>query len=252
MRAISNLFLLILVIASCNSKQSDKVDKLSTVETDDRIVIVGGTTAEIVSAVGLESQIVGVDRTSTYPERLQSLPSVGYRNSIKAEGILSLNPTLILLENEYVDQVVLEQLKSSGIKTVVLDKPNTTKEAISYIEKLGALLDKKVEANQLIEKLQSDLAAAQESLETYQNDSLSAAFVMARGKDMIFLAGQQTFVDEMFALAGLQKTEVEFQDFKPLTPEALIKLNPDYVVFFESGLQSIGGMGVLPANKRYL
>src|SRR5690606_35624661 len=38
----------------------------------------------------------------------------------------------------------------------------------------------------------------------------------------------------------------DFEDFKPLTPEALIQSNPDYILLFEKGLESLGGIdGVL-------
>ena len=33
-----------------------------------------------------------------------------------------------------------------------------------------------------------------------------------------------------------------FKEFIPLTPEALVAMNPDFLLFFESGIQSIGGM----------
>ena len=33
----------------------------------------------------------------------------------------------------------------------------------------------------------------------------------------------------------------DFEDYKPLTPEALIKGNPDVILMFNSGIGSLGG-----------
>ena len=39
-----------------------------------RIVSVNGTLSEIISGLGLENQLVGVDVTSTYPASLEKIP----------------------------------------------------------------------------------------------------------------------------------------------------------------------------------
>ena len=62
-----------------------------------RIVTVGGALTEIVYALGLEDRLVGIDTTSLYPlQALQQKPNVGYMRQLSAEGVLGLNPELIL------------------------------------------------------------------------------------------------------------------------------------------------------------
>ena len=46
-------------------------------------------------ALGLDASLVAVDVTSTLPEHLSSLPSVGYHRALSAEGIMSLNPDVL-------------------------------------------------------------------------------------------------------------------------------------------------------------
>ena len=43
-------------------------------------------------------------------------------------------------------------------------------------------------------------------------------------------------------MAGGQNAITEFEDYKPLTPESLIKGNPDVILLFTSGLESLGGV----------
>ncbi|MDP2160141.1 MAG: ABC transporter substrate-binding protein, partial [Flavobacterium sp.] len=67
-------------------------------------------------------------------------------------------------------------------------------------------------------------------------------FVYARGAGTLMVAGKNTPVEKMIELAGGQNAVSGFDDFKPLTPEALLSNNPDYILFFDSGLQSLGGV----------
>jgi iron complex transport system substrate-binding protein len=59
------------------------------------------------------------------------------------------------------------------------------------------------------------------------------------------MAGEETFAQEMFRMAGLQPAGQGFNDFVPVTPESLVLMNPDFLVFFNSGLESLGGKEAL-------
>ena len=62
-----------------------------------RIVSVGGAVTEILYALGLADRIVAVDTTSLFPaEALKQKPNVGYMRALSAEGVLGLNPSLVL------------------------------------------------------------------------------------------------------------------------------------------------------------
>ena len=83
-----------------------------------RIVTAGSAMTETVCALGDCEKIVATDRTSLYPAQVQSLPSIGYRTTISAEGIIALKPTLFIVEKEYVEDAVIKQIQSTGIKVV--------------------------------------------------------------------------------------------------------------------------------------
>jgi iron complex transport system substrate-binding protein len=71
----------------------------------------------------LQSLIIGVDVTSTYPESLKKLPKVGHNRSISAEGVISLKPTLVLTsQNAGTKSEVIEQIKSAGIKVITFQQ----------------------------------------------------------------------------------------------------------------------------------
>ncbi|MBL4906118.1 MAG: ABC transporter substrate-binding protein, partial [Sneathiella sp.] len=66
-------------------------------EVPTRIVSVGGALTEMLYALGESARIVGADTTSYYPLAAKELPKVGYQRNLSAEGILSLKPDLLLI-----------------------------------------------------------------------------------------------------------------------------------------------------------
>ena len=62
-----------------------------------KIVSVGGDVTEILYGIGADDQVVATDTTSVYPTAAALTPKVGYVRRLSAEGVLSLEPDLILI-----------------------------------------------------------------------------------------------------------------------------------------------------------
>jgi len=67
-------------------------------------------------------------------------------------------------------------------------------------------------------------------------------FIYARGAGNLMVAGSGTPLHSMIELAGAENAASALTDFKPLTPEALLTTNPDVILMFDKGLQSLGGV----------
>ncbi|KPQ20159.1 MAG: ABC-type heme uptake system substrate-binding component HmuT [Algoriphagus marincola HL-49] len=238
MRKLFASLIVLLGVISCDSPQNSAE---TTETTLPKIVTAGGTISEIVVGLGLGDQIIATDRTSTFPASLQSLPSIGYRNQIKAEGILSLGPDMILVEEGYLNEEVISQIQSvSKIKLEVFPKTQSKEQTIALIQQIAAFFEMEEQGQAMIAELEKDLQNLNDFLSNSQPNG-KAAFVMARGPESLFIAGDGSFSESIFGIAGVEQVETNFEDFVPLTPEALISLNPDYLVLFESGLESLGG-----------
>ncbi|QDH80225.1 ABC transporter substrate-binding protein [Echinicola soli] len=234
------LFFVMVLAVSCGTKRSQEQEETATAEATPKIITAGGTITEIVYALGHGDAIVATDLTSTYPAKMQELPSIGYRNQIQAEGILSLNPDWILVEENYLNNDVVAQLENSGKKVFVLDKPQSEEAAELLITEIGEIFEEKEKADELIRQLNKDLEALR-MLKERNDEHPRVAFIMSRGPEMVFLAGKNTFAEAMITLSGAQPVAVDFEGLKPLTPEALPALNPDYILLFESGFRAAGG-----------
>ncbi len=227
MQSVSRI-LLFLLITLCPVAQAKPL----------RIVSANGTLSEILVGLGLEKQIVGVDVTSTYPASLEKLPKIGHNRTIAAEGILALNPDVII----YTDQsmfspAVVKQLSSSGKKLVAFKHEYSKEGAIKLIREVGAYFNANPQAEKMVNALQADLAKIPAPASPKK-----LLFIYARGTGTLMVSGAGTSLDKMFALAGHKNAVTGFTEFKPLTAESLITANPDVLVLFSSGLESLEGM----------
>src|SRR5690606_35282442 len=111
-------FLLSILWVAC---QQPKEKAEESEEAPNQYITAGGTITEIVVSLGFGEQIIATDITSTYPASMQDLPSIGYRNQIKAEGILSIGADVILAETGYLNPDVIAQLKSAQVEVRLFD-----------------------------------------------------------------------------------------------------------------------------------
>ena len=206
----------------------------------DRIVTAGSSSSEIVCALGYCDKIVSTDRTSVYPAKLQGLPSIGYRKSIGAEGIIAQRPDLLILEEEYVKESLIEQLQSTGIKTLIVKQERSWKSTEERIKAIATALGNENAGAQLIEKIKAELDEV-EKLVASADYRPTVLPVYARGAGNLQVGGTDSPFS-LLELAGVHNAVPEIQGFKPLNTESLIQANPDYILFFTTGLESLGGV----------
>ncbi|PZX58213.1 heme/hemin ABC transporter substrate-binding protein [Algoriphagus chordae] len=239
LRRFLPLALIILAACSAPSKEEETISAR-------KIITAGGTITEVVDALGYSDDIIATDITSTFPASMQDLPSIGYRNQIKAEGILALGPDLVLIEEGYLSPDVVTQLKAAQVNIQVFTKPTSVAGTKKLVTELATYFEEEEKGKEVNAAIDADIAALNSYLEE-EASKPKAIFVMARGPETVFIAGDKTFAAEMFELAAIEGTATGFDEFAPMTPESLVAMNPEYLVFFDSGIQSLGGKDGLVA-----
>ena len=203
-----------------------------------RIVSIGGPVTEIVYALGAGAEVVGVDTSSTYPEAATQLPQVGYQRRLSAEGVLSLQPDVVLATSDAGPPVALEHLRAA-VEVVEIPAVYTVAGAEAKIRLIAETLGRKDQGEQLVETLRRDLAAAAMRQTRSQPRVL---FLYARGLGTLYVSGTGTAADAMIRLAGGVNAVTEYEDFKPFTPEAVVAAAPDVLLMLARGLDSLGGV----------
>lgn len=202
-----------------------------------KIVSVNGTMSEIICALGLQSSIVGVDVTSTYPAALDKVAKVGHNRQVSSEGIIALSPSLVVgLEND-LNPAVKQQLTAANIKTQLFKQELSVEGTKQLILAAGTYFNQSAKATALIAQLDKDIALVKKS-----SVKKKVLFIYARGTGTMMVSGTGTAVDKIIQFAGGQNAVTGFADYKPLTSEALIAANPDVILLFDSGLESLGGV----------
>ena len=115
-----------------------------------RIVVLGHDSAEVLRALNAVDKTVGVDQgikeeTVFFPE-LSKLPSVGSRSGTDYEAILTLNPDVIMAFSEMKEEQK-EKLPGITVFSLGIRHPVVFVESVG---KLGYILDKKEEAEELL------------------------------------------------------------------------------------------------------
>jgi iron complex transport system substrate-binding protein len=225
------------LMACQSSDQQSQDDHLETDKVSENIVSLNGTVSEVLAALELEDAIVGTDVTSTYPASLQSKPKLGHNQSVNVEGILALDPRKVMALSTDMKPEVIQQLKTAGVQVQLFDREYSVEGTRKLIRQVADSTGRAEVGKRVIEKLDRDIS----TLKTDNTSSPKVLFIYARGSGTMMVAGEGTAMEKMIQLAGGQNAVSGFKDFKPLTGEALVAANPDVILLFESGLESLGG-----------
>jgi len=215
-----------------------------TAEPVARIVSAGGPITETIYALGAQDQLVAVDISSVFPAEAEKLPKVGYARQLAAEGILSVNPTLVIAHDDAGPSEVLTQLEKANVKVVKLPNDHTVESAEKRILQIGELVGKKAEAEALTQKLHNDIKTAQERAAA-AGSKPKVLFIYTRGGGVMNVAGTKTGADAIIELAGGANAITGYEGYKPLTAEAAVGAAPDYILVTSRGLESSGGIDEL-------
>ena len=210
-----------------------------------RIVSAGGSVTEIIYALGAESQLVAVDTTSNYPSAAGDLPSVGYVRALSTEGMLSTEPTLILGEDDMGPPEVLSQLSSLGLELLVVPEGWSGKAIIDKVNCVSSIIGADGSASDaLVGSLQQHLddLSAQRSL---IDKPIRAALLLALRDGVPTAAGVGTSGNGVLEMAGLTNVFADFEGWKPIAPEAMIKSNPEVIFITERSAKAAGGINAV-------
>lgn len=193
------------------------------------LVAIGGSVSEVVVALGHEKDLLAVDASSVYPSSLRKLPKVGYWLKLSQEGILSLKPSIVLASEKSKPKEVLEGLKNFGVKTFLIDDKPTFISVKKKIKQVGDILHEQKKAEQIIQRLDGNVARMQKEIKKHKKSSKKVLFLFYRNDEKIMAVGNNTAAAALIELSGA-KSAVDFSNYRILSPEALAKLNPDVII----------------------
>jgi iron complex transport system substrate-binding protein len=209
-----------------------------------RIVAVGGAITEIVYALGLQDRLVGVDTTSLYPpEALQQKPNVGYMRQLSAEGVLGLNPELILATEGSGPKETLSVLTEAKVPILTVPERFSEDGIVERINIVAHELGADARGACLSEAVTRDLAAMRKLREKV-GEKRRVMFVISFVNGRAMVAGRKTAAHEIIALAGASNAIDGYEGYKPLSDEAIVAAKPDVILVMQRGRDSISSEAI--------
>jgi iron complex transport system substrate-binding protein len=229
-----------------------------------RIVSCNTALTETIIALGGANRIVGVDTGShNYMPEIAAVPQVGGGRALSVEGIISLKPSLVIINADAGPAELVPQLQGAGITVLALTATYTVDTVKEKVRTIAKALGLEAKGEELVQGIDRDLKDAATLLA--RATSKPKVIFCGRGPNMptATMSGAKTTVDTMITLAGGVNPITQFEGFKPMTDEAVVAAAPDAILMTERSFERSGGVeGVLkfpgvaltPAgkNKRFI
>ncbi|MDP9882121.1 iron complex transport system substrate-binding protein [Variovorax boronicumulans] len=206
-----------------------------------RLVTVSGAITEVVYALGAEGQLVGTDTTSLFPAAARATPKVGYMRQLSAEGLLSLKPDAIIATNESGPTVVLDQIRTAGVKVEIIEADHSWVEVQRKVQAVGRAAAKEVQARELQARLDAEWAQVLQRIGGAKGRKPKVLFVLSHSASPQ-VSGEKTAAHAVIGFAGGVNALGGFNGYRPMTAEAMASAAPDIILTSTQSIEAHGGV----------
>lgn len=198
--------LALMVLAACGrgepaASRGTASGSAPAAETAARVVSLTPSATEILAALGATELLVGVDDYSTYPPEVTKLPKVGSFMSPNIESIVSLRPTLVVVDD--IHGKAAGALGDAGIATVACAM-HALPDVKAALGTVGARIGKAAEATRVVAEIDTALDDAAAQRPAKRPKVLAIIDREAGGLGGLVAAGPGSWIDELLAVVGAE------------------------------------------------
>jgi len=200
--------------------------KLYLAKPPTRIVSLAPSITEILFAIGLDEEIVGVTDFCNFPPAALTKPKVAYSQP-NIEALVALEPQLVLAPPSFLRADLLAKLEQLKIPTFVLES-KTVEGILGHIQLLGRMLGRSPEANALAAAMRKQVAYVTSRVE----GRLRPTLLYVLNSEPLITVGPGSFIHHLIELAGGRNAaERANAPYPRLTMEEVLTQNPDILLF---------------------
>ncbi|WP_161884159.1 ABC transporter substrate-binding protein [Deinococcus alpinitundrae] len=190
-----------------------------------RIIAMLPSHTETLIAIGAGNQLVAVDVYSNYPKAMTDmLPKVGSGYQPNLEAIVALKPDLVLADESSGSRLT-EKLAAAGL-TVYGGTAQTYNEVFEKIAVLGKMTNHEAGSLNLITRMRAELNTLQASVARLPKVSTYYEI-----DPTPYSVGPNSFIGALIKRAGGETiVPAVLGDFPKLSPELIVKANPQVMV----------------------
>lgn len=236
LRAASVLLIVVLAAAGCGRDRRESPNDARSI-TDDlgrsvrvdsvprRIVSLAPSFTETLYALGADTLLVGVTRYCNYPPAAKSKTNIGDLLAPDIEGILALDPDVVLISVEGNSQQTFARLEEFGVR-VFVSNPRDLDGVLKSITDIAEITGR-ITAGK---KLTSALRAVRDSVLAHPPASKPSVLMLLSLQPLI-AAGAGTFIGELIETAGGRNAAGDLTASYPVMDrEDVLLRNPDILL----------------------
>ncbi|HYA87325.1 MAG TPA: helical backbone metal receptor, partial [Nitrospirota bacterium] len=166
-----------------------------------RIVSLAPSMTEILFALGLGDNIVGVSTFCDYPEEAKKKPKIGGMSNPSLEAVLSLKPDVVVMTTDGNPKEFEERLTSMKIKTYVFEA-RTLRVLPQGIRSMAAALGVKDRGERLAQSIEDGVRKASRSASPGPDRASGKKVLFIVWPEPLIVAGPGTAIHDAITLLG--------------------------------------------------
>jgi len=214
-----------------------------------RIVSLAPNVTEILFALGLEKEIVGVTRYCNYPEKARTKERIGGMIDPDLEKIIQIKPDLVIAFRGNPLRMV-HRLKDLGLPVFVLDEGTTLESVFVLIQKIGRITRREKAAENLISPLRGNLESIKNRLK--KASQKPKVFIDLYGKGL-WTFGAKSLLNDLVSNALGENIAGQIpRAWFNYTREEIIHQNPDFIVIISKSFADFREIKTWITEKSHL
>jgi len=194
-----------------------------------RIVSLAPSMTEIMFALGLGDNIVGVTTFCDYPEEAKKKPKIGGMSNPSLEAVLSLKPDIVVMTTDGNPKEFADRLQSLHIKTFI-STARRLHDLPAGIKELGRALGTKERSDRLAKEIEDGIAAFKRREDTSPT-KVPAKVLFIVWPEPLIAAGPGTVIDDAISLLGDENISGSAKtEYPKFSIEEAIRRSPDVIV----------------------
>lgn len=195
-------------------------------EAPQRIVSTSVSETEVLFALGLGDQVVGVSDYDNYPAEVLDKPKVGGVTNPNIEMIIASNADLVIAGISMKAPVV-EEFRALHVNLFKTD-PENMKDILDSILLFGLINDKQLEAEAIVAQMEEDIRKVTEAVATLKPEEKKKVYIeFSPG----WTVGKGEFMDELITMAGGLNIASDLEGWNAINEEKIIADDPDVIIY---------------------
>ncbi|CAM3641248.1 ABC transporter substrate-binding protein [Marinicrinis lubricantis] len=201
----------------------------------ERIVSTSPSETEILFAIGLDEEIVGVSDFDEYPEAAKEKPKMGGVVKPNEEAMMAANADWIVTGVSMKEDVI-EQMRGLGLNVFKFDS-NHLEDVKNNILLVGQITDRQEEAMKVVEQMDQEIQQVRDAVKDLTEEQKKKVYIeFSPG----WTVGKGEFMDELLQIAGGINIAGDMEGWSQISEEKVIEDNPDVILYAEGSMDEQG------------